>query len=411
MRAVVALTLVLATIVALSTGATARNGAPRQAQAESDCMTDPLGPVPDWNIVVMGDLNLMNTDSEGRIVIGRDATLQNFGVASSYPNDPSRIDLAVGRDLNAVNTGVNHGSATYGRNLFGTLTNPLPNGTITRATTPFDVGALFEALAIRSSFWADLDPNGTSRARSTARSRCRGPTPTRNVFTLSASKLASAQEIRIRVPFGSTTLINVTGETLLEHDGQRDRVLERVGVRAAAEQRAPNAEPRDAADEDGVELARRDRRRPRPEHRVAGHDPRAARGRAARLPAGQRPDRVGRAVRDRRDAPASAQPVPARPRALPAGAADPDPHADADDHPDADAGADEHADARADLDADPDPGADEHADAGAHEHARADRDPDPHARRRRRRASRSRRGRTTADRSWARTPTCGSARR
>ena len=71
-------------------GATARNGAPRQAQAESDCMTDPLGPVPDWNIVVMGDLNLMNTDSEGRIVVGRDATLQNFGVASSYPNDPNR---------------------------------------------------------------------------------------------------------------------------------------------------------------------------------------------------------------------------------------------------------------------------------------------------------------------------------
>ena len=31
------------------------------------------------------------------------------------------------------------------------------------------------------------------------------------MFTLSASKLASAQEIRIRVPFGSTTLINVTG--------------------------------------------------------------------------------------------------------------------------------------------------------------------------------------------------------
>ena len=45
--------------------------------------------------------------------------------------------------------------------------------------------------------------------------------------------------------------------------------------------------------------------------------------------------------------------------------------------PDADAGADEHADARADLDADTDPGADDHTDAGAHQHARADRDPDP----------------------------------
>ena len=201
-------------------------------------MTDPLGPVPDWNIVVMGDLNLMNTDSEGRMVIGRDATLQNFGVASSYPNDPSRIDLAVGRDLNAVNTGINHGSATYGRNLSGTLTNPLPNGTITRATTPFDVGALFEALAIRSSFWADLDPNGTISGPQYGALTLQGTNPTRNVFTLSASKLASAQEIRIRVPFGSTTLINVTGESYSSNDGERDRVLERVGVRPAAEPRA-----------------------------------------------------------------------------------------------------------------------------------------------------------------------------
>ena len=161
----------------------------------------------------MGDLNLMNTDSEGRMVIGRDATLQNFGVASSYPNDPSRIDLAVGRDLNAVSVGINHGSATYGRNLSGTLTNPLPNGTLTRATTPFDVGALFEALAIRSSFWADLDPEGTISGPEYGALTLQGTNATRNVFTLSASKLASAQEIRIRVPFGATTLINVTGET------------------------------------------------------------------------------------------------------------------------------------------------------------------------------------------------------
>ena len=206
-------TVVLALVVALgSPGAGARK-APQKAQSTDDCMDLPLGPVPDWNVVVMGDLNLMNTDSEGRMVIGRDATLQNFGVASSYPNDPSRIDLAVGRDLNAVNVGINHGSATYGRNLSGTLTNPLPNGTLTRATTPFDVGALFEALAIRSSFWADLDPEGTISGPEYGALTLQGTNATRNVFTLSASKLASAQEIRIRVPFGATTLINVTGKT------------------------------------------------------------------------------------------------------------------------------------------------------------------------------------------------------
>jgi choice-of-anchor A domain-containing protein len=211
-RAVVAFSLVLAVIVAVSPGAGARQGqqAPRAAQDSDECMTDPLGPVPDYSIVVMGDLNLMNTDAEGRMVIGRDATLQNFGVASSYAGDPdpNRIDLAVGRDLTATSTGVNNGSATYGRDLFGTLTNPLPNGTLTRATTPFDVGALFAALSIRSSFWADLDPNGTVSGPQYGALTLEGTNATRNVFTLSGSKLASAQEIRIRVPFGSTTLIN-----------------------------------------------------------------------------------------------------------------------------------------------------------------------------------------------------------
>ena len=89
MRAVVAFTLVLATIVALSTGATARNGAPRQAQAESDCMTDPLGPVPDWTIVVMGDLNLMNTDSEGRIVSGATRPCSPSGSPRSTRSTPT----------------------------------------------------------------------------------------------------------------------------------------------------------------------------------------------------------------------------------------------------------------------------------------------------------------------------------
>ena len=213
-RAVVAFSVVLALIVAVSPGAGARQGpqAPRAAQSDDDCMDNPLGPVPDYSIVVMGDLNLMNTDSEGRMVIGRDATLQSFGVATTYPNDASRIDLAVGRDLTANNTGVNHGSVTYGDNIFGNLTTP--NGTITRATTPFDVGALFAALGIRSSFWAEeVDANGTVSGPQYGALTLEGTDATRNVFTLSASKLASAQEIRIRVPFGSTTLINVTGES------------------------------------------------------------------------------------------------------------------------------------------------------------------------------------------------------
>ena len=261
MRAVVAFTVVLALVVAFGSSGAGASKAPQKAQASDDCMTDPLGPVPDWNIVVMGDLNLMNTDSEGRMVIGRDATLQNFGVASSYPNDASRIDLAVGRDLNAVSTGINHGSATYGRDLFGTLTNPLPNGTITRATTPFDVGALFEALAIRSSAWAELDPNGTISGPQYGALTLEGTNPTRNVFTLSAStaRLGAGDPHQRAVRLDDADQRDGETRVVLEQHRERDRVLGRVGLRPAAEPR-PVPRARGAADEDGVELARRNRR-------------------------------------------------------------------------------------------------------------------------------------------------------
>lgn len=179
------------------------------AKTESDCMQDPLGP-PGWTIVTFGDLTLSNTDSEGRLAVGRDATLTSYGVASSLPTDPARVDLATGRDLTANNSGLNHGSATYVRTFSGNLT--APNGTITRAAPPFDFDALFQGLAIRSSAWAELDADGTVGDRQDDGSRLfSGTNAVRNVFRVSATTLADTGEIRIRVPFGSTTLINVTG--------------------------------------------------------------------------------------------------------------------------------------------------------------------------------------------------------
>ncbi len=201
-------------VVVVALGTQGASGQRQLRQADSDCMTDPLGPVPaaNVNIVTRNDLDLKYTDSEGRIVVGRDATLEGFGIASSLPVDPTRVDLAVGRDLTAYNSGLNQGSATYGRNLIGNLT--APNGTITQAD--FDVTSYFEAMIIRSRAWADLTPvedgiSGTDVLTFTGRD------PVRNVFTLSAERLGAAREIRINVPLGATpdqaptTLINVTG--------------------------------------------------------------------------------------------------------------------------------------------------------------------------------------------------------
>src|SRR3954453_15820280 len=138
--------------------------APRSVEAQdtaeaSDCMDLPLGPVPEWDMVALGDVNWKAGENEGRAVVGRDATFESFGVGNRLPTDRTRLDLAVGRNLRSTNNVINNGRATYG----GTLSVPGDTQYYTKAAPPFDVGALFDALNIRSTFWANEVPaNGTS---------------------------------------------------------------------------------------------------------------------------------------------------------------------------------------------------------------------------------------------------------
>src|SRR6478609_5665037 len=147
--------MVLSAVVALGVSA------PRAAmvaarQADDDCMDDPLGPVPAYSVVTHGDFDEMNTGSDGRMVVGGNARLENFGVARKLPVDPARVDLAVGGNLTIQSSGINSGSVTYG----GTISPAgftVPNGTVTKAVPPFDVDALFDGLVIRSTSWGELD--------------------------------------------------------------------------------------------------------------------------------------------------------------------------------------------------------------------------------------------------------------
>jgi choice-of-anchor A domain-containing protein/uncharacterized repeat protein (TIGR01451 family) len=197
----------LAGVVAVSAP---RAGEAQDAGDEPDCMDLPLGPVPEWDMVVMGDVVWNAAENQGRAVVGRDATLTSFGVGTRLTVDRTRVDLAVGRDLYFINSGLNNGRATYGRNLSG----PQDTTYFTKASTPFDVAALFDALNIRSSHWGnEVEANGTIAAHDDGSPGLQftGTDPVRNVFSLTASRLAGANSIYIKVPVGSTTLINVSG--------------------------------------------------------------------------------------------------------------------------------------------------------------------------------------------------------
>lgn len=179
--------------------------------ADVECMQQPLGPIDTWSIVVNGDLEQSNTDAEGRVAAGGNVTLSQYGVGSALRPDPSRVDLVAGGDLTISDAEVHNGSATYGGTLTGSVSTP--NGTVTRAAPQQDFATLFTAAGARSTYWAGLDADGTVSGPQYGALSLTGDSTELNVFTIAATELQEAQRILIRVPFGSSTLINVTGKS------------------------------------------------------------------------------------------------------------------------------------------------------------------------------------------------------
>lgn len=118
----------------------------------------------DYNVFVFGDLTMSNTDAEGRVAVGGNATLSNYGVGAGItPLPPANTDPSF-----VINGAVN---VTGGSNASGnTVINPSsnvinysmgnPNGQLITGT-PIDFAATAQYLKCASAFWSTLTPNGT----------------------------------------------------------------------------------------------------------------------------------------------------------------------------------------------------------------------------------------------------------
>jgi choice-of-anchor A domain-containing protein len=152
------------------------------------------------------------SDVEGRLAVGRNASFEDFLIGSKIVPDAARVDLVVGGNLT-----LNRGEVRSGKTYYGGV-----------ATTEFAIffGGLeqqpgyFPFDRVRS--WSRLLTSTLARYPDNGDVQVTGSGPTYafsltgtqsrlNVFNLSADEMATVDTLNISVPSGSTVLINVTG--------------------------------------------------------------------------------------------------------------------------------------------------------------------------------------------------------
>lgn len=170
-----------------------------------------LGAATDFNLVAFNDIDVFNSDVEGRVAVGDDATIKSYGIGDKLTNSiGTRDDLIVGHDLAFQYGQVFNGNIVYGN--AGSLTGVgTPNGSTRQQANVLDFAALSVDLMAKSSTWGAEAPNGLTSERFD-NLYLRGTHPTLDIFTLTPEQLDGAKSIKIKVPATATVLINVPGD-------------------------------------------------------------------------------------------------------------------------------------------------------------------------------------------------------
>ena len=178
----------------------------------------------DYNVFVFGDMSLSNTDAEGRVAVGGNAVLSNYGVgASILPLPPAGTDpsFVVGGAVN-----VSGGSNACGNTVISPTSTVInytmgnPNGALVTGT-PIDFSEAERYLKCASVFWSTLEANGTGSVVF-GQLNLTGTDETLNIFQLDSANLygsglslSQLNGINIIAPINSTILINVSGANIL----------------------------------------------------------------------------------------------------------------------------------------------------------------------------------------------------
>jgi len=185
----------------------------RPATPDGDCREPALGQAADFNLFLLGDLAQHGASTAGRMAVGGNATLAEYSVGTAVPTGGPRETLVVGGALTIRQGALNTGDAVSGGQ--ETLENVsfAPNSGYRRAL-PIDFGNAAQGLHDRATAYGAIPPSGRTRLEYYSRLVLDGTASDLNVFAVRAADLATASSIVVRVPVGSTVLVNVSGETV-----------------------------------------------------------------------------------------------------------------------------------------------------------------------------------------------------
>ena len=168
-----------------------------------------------YNLLTWGDATLQNSDIQGSVAVGGNASFSGYSIGSQANNAlPTDASFVVRGNLTAGSGQVNNGSIYVG----GAYNGPGYNlnaaaGSVTQsglgAAVPFNFATARTALTASSASYGAAAANGWIALGSTL--TLTGTDSSLNIFNITAAQLAAANTLQINVAANSHVLINVSG--------------------------------------------------------------------------------------------------------------------------------------------------------------------------------------------------------
>ncbi|WP_018983771.1 choice-of-anchor A family protein [Salinimonas chungwhensis] len=181
-----------------------------------------LGEAADFNAYILEDMQGYSSDVEGRLAVGGNLTLKDYGLGLQLSDNSSKPVLVGGGDVTMRNARIYNGAATAAGNIdidesVGLYNEPGTPGTQQfYQSNAFDFAAASAEVVYKSSLWGAYNTTADVMVGANGDDvygLSFSGTNDINIFSIDARTLSDPNKrIMIDVPETSYTIINVTGE-------------------------------------------------------------------------------------------------------------------------------------------------------------------------------------------------------